>query len=311
MSKNNKKYKVTNWREYNASLKKRGSLTIWLSEDFDKSWLAVREEKQARGRPLLYSDTSMNLMLTLMHLFKLALRQLTGFIESLFVLIGRVLPIPEFSRLSKRMNRSLSALHLPSLEGASHLVIDSTGLKVFGEKEWLETKHGKQYQRKVWRKLHIGVGKQGIIVAREMTNHLTDDRACVPSLLNQAGAQDVGDLLADRGYDSHQIHNYLANKKIKPIIPPPRHAVILSANNPSLRNQTIDYIKKKGYWAWCNKNDYGRRNKVENTFYRLKTIFGRKILSRNWSNQNAETQLICHLLNKMTELGIPKTVKSI
>ena len=70
------------------------------------------------------------------------------------------------------------------------------------------------------------------------------------------------------------------------------------------------YIKKKGYWAWYHKNEYGRRNKVENTFYRLKTIFGRKLHLRNWNNQQAEAHLICRLLNKMTQAGMPKSVKA-
>ena len=100
-----------------------------MSEDFDKSWLAVKEAKQGRGRPFLYSDTGMRLMLTLRHLFKLALRQLTGFIESLFTLIGKSLPVPEFSRLSKRASASLSKLSLPSLKEPGHIIIDSTGLK--------------------------------------------------------------------------------------------------------------------------------------------------------------------------------------
>lgn len=307
-NKSQKNYRVTNWRDYNKSLKQRGSLTIWLSEDFEKSWIAGQED-QRRGRPFIYSDTSMNLMLTLRHLFKLALRQLTGFVESLFTLIEKALPVPEFSRLSKRASQSLSHLRLPSLEKVTHVVIDSTGLKVFGEKEWLETKHGKQYQRKIWRKLHIGVEGEGLIVAREMTDHRTDDRVCVSPLLEQAGIEYVDELLADTGYDSHEIYHFLEDRDIKSLIRPPTHAVISSEINPTLRDQTIYYIKKKGYWAWYNKNDFGRREKVENTFYRIKTIFGRKLLSRSWANQNAETHLICCLLNKMTELGMPKTVK--
>jgi len=179
-------------------------------------------------------------MLTLRHIFRLALRQLTGFVESLFSLIGKVLPVPEFSRLSKRMNVAFAAFRLPSLEKVSHLIIDSTGLKVFGEKKWLETKHGKQYQRKVWKKLHIGVEEQGIIVAKEMTNHLTDDRACAP---NQAGVQYVDNMLADGGYDSHELYHWLAGVDIKPLIPPPKHAIISSITNPTLRDQTIDYIQ--------------------------------------------------------------------
>jgi len=73
-------YRVTNWSEYNKSLKQRGSLTIWLSEDFEKSWLAVEQNKKVRGRPFLYSDSCMKLILALRYLFKLALRQLTGFV---------------------------------------------------------------------------------------------------------------------------------------------------------------------------------------------------------------------------------------
>jgi Transposase DDE domain len=311
MSSKKVSYRVTNWPEYNRSLKQRGSLTIWLSDDFEKSWLAGKEATQSRGRPFVYSDTSMRLMLTLRQVFKLALRQLTGFVESLFTLIGKVLPIPEFSRLSKRMSRSLSRLRLPSLEKVSHLVIDSTGLKVFGEKEWLETKHGKQYQRKIWRKLHIGIEGQGLIVAREMTAHCTDDRACVNPLLDQADTNFIGEVLADSGYDSHKIYRDLAIHQIRPIIPPPINAVVSSEIHPSMRDQTIAYIEKKGYWAWYYKNNFGRRSKVENTFYRIKTIFGRKLLSRSWNNQNAETQLMCCLLNKMTQLGMPQTVKTI
>lgn len=303
-------YRITNWPEYNKSLKQRGSLTIWLSDDFEKSWLAGKEKTQSRGRPFFYSDTSMTLMLTLRQLFKLALRQLTGFVESLFTLIGKVLPVPEFSRLSKRMNTSLSCLRLPSLEEASHLVIDSTGLKVFGEKEWLETKHGKQYQRKIWRKLHIGVDKLGLIVAKEMTDHRTDDRACVNSLLEQVDTDFIDEALADTGYDSHKIYKELEDLQINPLIPPPRNAVMTSQTSSSHRDKTIAYIKEKEYWAWYYKNDFGRRNRVENTFYRLKTIFGGKLLSRNWNNQDAETKLICNLLNKMTQLGMPQTVKA-
>ena len=68
-------------------------------------------------------------------------------------------------------------------------------------------------------------------------------------------------------------------------------------------------MKKKGYWAWYSKTSYSRRNKIENTFYRLKTLFCRKIISRKWVNQEAETHLLYYLLNKMAELGMPKTVK--
>ena len=190
------------------------------------------------------------------------------------------------------------------------MVIDSTGLKVFGEKEWLETKHGKQYNRKVWRKLHIGVEKGGLIVARVLTDHHTDDRACAPSIVDQSNASYITDFLADGGYDSHTIYQTLEDKNIRSFIPPLSQAVIHSETNPSKRDKAVKYIKEKGYWAWYYKNNFGRRNKVENTFYRLKTIFGRKLSSRILPNQDAESHIFCCMLNKMTSLSMPKSVKA-
>lgn len=304
-----KKYRITNWREYNKALRTRGSLTFWFSEDFEKGWFATLDDKHQRGRPFTYSNTCITLILTLRHVFKFALRQLTGFVESLLTLMGKSLPVPEFSRLSKRATDPLSCMCLSSLKEGGHIVIDSSGLKVFGEREWLETKYGKQYQRKVWRKLHIGINDQSEIIAKELTDHLTDDRFYVNSLLHQAGIEHIDELLADGGYDSHKVYQISKTHQIKLVIPPPTHAVISYDSNPTLRDQTISYIKNKGYWAWYHKNDYGRRNKVENTFYRLKTIFGRKLHSRNWKNQQAEAHLICCLLNKMTQAGMPKSVK--
>ena len=89
-------YRITNWSEYNKSLKQRGSLTIWLSEDFEENWLVVKQDKKVRGRPFLYSDSCMKLILALRYLFKLALRQLTGFAESLFALLGKILIMLSF-----------------------------------------------------------------------------------------------------------------------------------------------------------------------------------------------------------------------
>ena len=302
-------YKVPNWKDYNQALKQRGSLAVWLSNDLEENWLAPSATESRRGRPFVYSQTCINLILTLRHLFKLALRQVIGFVESLFVLLGKILPVPEFSRLSKRAAQSLSSLALPSLQEPTHLVIDSTGLKVFGEKEWLETKHGKQYVRKVWRKLHIGVEAGGYIVARVLTDHHTDDRMCVDTILEQSNASYVTEILADGGYDSHKTYEELEKKKINPVILPPSQAVVNNAASPSKRDQAVKYIQEKGYWAWYYKNNAGRRNRVENTFYRLKTIFGRKLLSRTIPNQDTESAFLCTMLNTMTELGMPKSVK--
>lgn len=303
------KYRVTNWKDYNLSLKKRGSLTIWLNDDIDQHWYADLKVSRKQGRPLKYSQTCIECLLGLRQVFKLPLRQLTGFVESLFLSMSKNLTVPEFSRLSRRS--SLLHLDLKTLSSneETHIVIDSTGLKVFGEKEWLETKHVKQCQRKVWRKLHLSIDHQGYILSQELTDHKTDDRLCVSILIEQIPSPQMTQLLADSGYDSHKIYQVLEDKGVRVLIPPPAIAVVSSTTELTSRDRAVSYIKAKGYWAWFRRNNFGRRARVENTFYRIKAIFGRKLFSRLISNQKAEATMICSLLNKMTTLGMSKTIK--
>lgn len=310
VAKKKKKYRITNWAEYNASLKKRGSLTVWIEDGFEKTWYEEPKTQNKRGRPLVYSDKCIKLMLTIRYLFKLALRQVEGYIRSLFGLLKISLIVPEFSRLSCRMKKSLAQLRFSPLTEKTYLVIDSSGIKVYGEREWLETKHDLSYQRKIWGKIHIGIDGKGLIHASKMTNHSTNDRSCFKDLIEEAGPELVDETFEDSGYDGHDIYAYHKEKYIIPIIPPPKNAKIcLNKEGSTQRNKTIEYINQKGIYAWKTKNKYGRRNRVENTFFRIKTIFGRKFSSRKWDNQERESKLICHLLNEMTLLGMPKTVK--
>ncbi|MBA8667968.1 transposase, partial [Holosporaceae bacterium 'Namur'] len=104
---------------------------------------------------------------------------------------------------------------MPSLAEEGYLVIDSTGIKVYGESEWLVFKHGGEVKRRVWRKLHIGVSKEGLVVSRIMTNHVTDDRKCLEPLIEQANQENISEVLADTGYDSNNTYIILENKRIK------------------------------------------------------------------------------------------------
>ena len=272
-----KKYRVENWASYNNSLKKRGSLTIWIEKGFEKSWHAPILCNRLKGRPIKYSDKCINLMITVRHLFKLPLRQTEGFVKSIFTLLKLALQVPEFSRLSKRMKSSLPSIkkdfNNSSFNESTYLIIDSSRLKVYGEQEWLETKYGKCYFRKVWRKLHIGIDESGYILASKLTNHKTDDRSVFADIVASAEtAVVINEVLADRGYDIHDIYNQCRFKNIKVLIPPPSNAVIDQKRGCAyVRNETIEYINEKGIHAWYNKNNFGRRNRVENTFYRIKT----------------------------------------
>lgn len=91
-------YKTTNWPAYNEALKRRGSLTIWF--DPEMKWDAAPTGK--RGRQQTYSDAAVQTCLTIKVLFVMALRQTTGFVESLLKLVGLDWTVPDFSTLSGR-----------------------------------------------------------------------------------------------------------------------------------------------------------------------------------------------------------------
>jgi len=225
-----KKYKVTNWKQYNQALKQRGSLTFWIGNDVEKNWYETNYSGK-RGRPLLYSDSCMTILATLRHVFKLALRQLEGFVFSIFSWLGIDLKTPEFSRLSRRMTGALSKIKFPEKEEIGHIVIDSSGIKVYGEKEWLETKKGKKYQRRKWRKIHIGVDEKGNILDLKMTDHKTNDRQMANPMIETIGPENINEVLADGGYDGFNIYSYLEKNGIITLIPPPPNAKVHEKRN--------------------------------------------------------------------------------
>ncbi len=175
---------VTNWPAYNESLRQRGDLTIWVKDEALSLWTARR--RTSRGGQPKYSDLAMTLCLTLRVVYGLALRQTQGLMRSVAAPMGFDIAVPDFSTLSRRSK----GLALPSTKsrattsGPVHLVVDSTGLKVFGEGEWLENKHKTKAKRKRWRKLHLGLNLvSGEIVCSDLTADDVGDPTALPGLL--------------------------------------------------------------------------------------------------------------------------------
>jgi Transposase DDE domain len=172
------RYKIKNWRDYNTALKQRGSITIWLPEEGgDTVWYSPPSGKQ--GRQCIYSDQAIICALTLRAVFHLPLRAVQGFIESLFSLGKIALKCPDYSILSRRAGDLKIKLPASSSVEPLNIVMDSTGLKVYGEGEWKVRQHGIS-KRRTWRKLHLAIDRQtGEIVAAELTiNGVSDDHVC-------------------------------------------------------------------------------------------------------------------------------------
>jgi hypothetical protein len=194
------KYRVTNWAEYNESLRRRGDLTMWISEDALALWAAPR--RKTRGGQSRYSDLAIEMCLTLGVVFTQPLRQTQGLMRSIAKLLGVEVVVPDFSTLSRRgSSLKLQTKSRADNHAAIHLVVDSTGLKIFGEGEWCVQKHKAKVKRKHWRKLHLGLDLvSGEIVCDDLTTDEVGDPTALPGLLDQI-ASPVTQFLADGAYD--------------------------------------------------------------------------------------------------------------
>ncbi len=193
--------KTRNWPAYNEALKRRGSLTIWF--DPEMSWDATPAGK--RGRRQAYSDAAIQTCLTMKVLFGMALRQTTGFVESLLLLIGLDWTVPDFSTLCRRQRTLAVNIPYRGSQGPLHLLIDSTGIKVEGEGEWNARKHGGS-KRRIWCKIHLGIDEETLEVrAVEITGSNIGDAPILPDLLGQIPVdQEIGSVTADGACDTRK-----------------------------------------------------------------------------------------------------------
>jgi len=296
-------YRVKNWAQYNAGLIARGDVTMWI----DQSVLAspgVGVSK--RGRPCVYSDAVIQMLLGLKQVFRLPLRALQGFAMSLRKLAFADLPVPNYSTLSRR------AQDLEVVLPALHLVVDSTGLKVFGEGEWKVRKHGYS-KRRTWRKVHLAMdAKSGQICAALMTHQDVGDADVLPDLLDQLSPDTPVDVVGgDGAYDTKSCHAVIAATGAQPSIPPREGAMPWPETTPGAawRNAAIDAIATSSRREWKKDSGYHRRSLVENLMYRLKTLTGHSLWARKVGSQATEVAIRADVLNHMNELARPQSVR--
>ena len=305
-----KRYRITNWPAYNESLRQRGDVTIWLSDEVEAAWHA--ERRKTRGGQPTYSDLAITVCLTLGLVYKQPLRQTEGFVRSLVRLMGVDIRVPDFSTFSRRGSRLvLPVKPRAEQDGPIDLVVDSTGLKIFGEGEWLQSKHKTKAKRKSWRKLHLGLDlTTGEIVCSELTIDSVGDPTALPELLDQIDG-DVSRFMADGAYDGDPTSDLLVKLfgvNVEIIIPPPKTAVLSAkaAVNPTLRDQHISAIRISGRMAWQVSSGYNQRSRAEAQMGRWKMVIGPKLKARSFPNQKTEAKIGTHILNKMTGLGRAK-----
>lgn len=303
-------YKITNWNKYNESLVQRGSVTFWFNEDVIQQWHHANGQRR-RGHPFTYSDTAIECLLVLRELFQLPYRQTEGLGRSLVELMEIQLEIPDYTSLAKRAAKLGISLDVRKHKGAIDVVVDSTGLKVFGEGEWKMRKHGKS-KRRTWRKLHLAVNpKTQEIEAESLTENSCDDASQVDPLLDQVPGS-TNAFYGDGAYDKWKVYTTLDRRGTKAIIPPQRNAKISQHGNsrkrPLSRDVAIRAIRRRGRRHWKESVGYHRRSLSETAMYRMKSCFGDHLKNRLLPNQRAEARLRSKILNKFTRLGLPEFV---
>ncbi|WP_034282325.1 IS5 family transposase [Aeromonas salmonicida] len=295
------KQKISNWNLYNLALVKRGSLTLWMGEQAIKHW-HFQTHHGRRGRGFHYSDRAVETALMLKSVFKLPLRALEGFISSLFQLMDVRLQSPDYSCISKRGKQVNIQYRLPSKGPVAHLVIDATGLKVYGDGEWKVRKHGKE-KRRVWRKLHLAVdANTHAIVAAEVSLETVGGNEVLPTLLNRL-RREIEQVSADGAYDTKECHALLKRKGARATIAPRKNAALCEEGHP--RNEAVLALKAGELKEWKRASGYHQRSKAETAMYRFKQLISSKLSLRNYNAQVGEALAGVKAMNKMTVLGMP------
>lgn len=306
-----KTYKVRNWKEYNEALVNRGRILFHITEDAIKQWEEAERNKK-RGRPKKFSDTAIETALTLSQIFRLPLRTTEGLLSDILKKLGAKCDAPDYTTLSVRSKTLSVSIRIRDIRENLHVVVDSTGVKVFGEGEWKVRKHGYSKHR-TRLKLHLGADETtGDILAGEVTNNSVHDSAMLDPLLDQLENHVIDQCSADGAYDKRKCYQTLKEHGVKKVaIPTQKNAKIWQHGNSKedrlVRDENLRAIRKSGRKQWKEDSDYHRRSLSETAMFRLKTVFGEKVSARSFVNQRVQLLLRLKTLNRMTALGMPES----
>jgi len=310
--KNNQKvqkasYRILNWKEYNRALIQRGSLTFWFEESVVLAWYN-QEKNGKQGADDYYSDTAIGCGLMVREVFHLGLRQTQGFVSSLITLMGFSLECPHYTTFCRRQQGLTLPLTRERAAEALHVVVDSTGLKVYGEGEWKVRQHGYS-KRRTWRKLHIALDQATHeVLAVEFTTNACGDSEAFEPLIN-AIEEPLAQISGDGAYDTWNAYAVAHARGARLVVPPQDNAILQDPDfilwETPLRDEYVRDIEQMGKSAWKIQEGYHRRSLAETAMFRLKTLFGDRLDNRNFDHQKTEALIRCVAMNKMTQLGMP------
>jgi len=310
-------YKVRNWQTYNKSLCNRGKITLFFTPRVIRIWRNINPNKTIVGEKM-YPNFIIETCLTLAKLYRLPLRQTTGFVRDLLNQLGlQDCPVPDYTTLSRRQkNLGIDiSVSFPSHKNLS-IAVDSTGLKVYGEGEWKVKKHGAGKHR-TWLKLHLAVNvqTQEILLAHLTSNAIHDAQGAIDMFSDKIEKENIHNFYGDGAYDNFKLREFLSTST-QQIIPPPKNAVVKKGTDKKpvpdylvQRNKAIERQKEIGSKEWKKEINYHQRSLSETAMYRYKVIFGDKVEARTEENQKTEVLIKCKILNRFGQEGMPNSYK--
>ena len=295
------RYRTTNWSAYNAALRKRGSLLIWL----DKEMARHAPHEGRAGRPPVFSNVAIQFCLSIKVLFKLPLRQTAGMVASLLHLAGLDWPVPDYSTLCRRQKTLKVQIPYRRADGPVNLLVDSTGIKFLGDGEWQARKHGVQGRRQ-WRKVHLAMDTAtSDIRAVEFTPSREGDSPVLPDLLDQFPPDEqIGTVTGDGAFDTRRCHTAILERGGTAVIPIRRNGRRWKEDGPAAkaRNDILRATQRLGRAIWKRWSGYHARSRIEARMRCLKS-FGERIASRDPDRQTAEIHIRVALMNRFNALG--------
>ena len=296
------KYRVGNWSAYEQALVQRGDVTLWLSADATDAW---RPSPSGRpGAPKTFSDCAIETALTLRLVFRLPLRQAEGFLRSVLSLMGVDLAAPTTPRSPDEV--SLSRLNAAASHREDPSIVDSTGLSIVGEGEWAAVQHGGRGHRG-WKTRHLAVDRAGVIVAHALTEP-TVDAATIGIDLIETVDDEIARVTADAAYETVAFYEAAGMRDATVVVPPSKTARVSRRRPRSrARDRTITDVRTLGRRRWKKGAGYQLQARVENAFFRYKSILGDRLRARSRGGRVAESVVACNVLNQMTELGRPES----
>lgn len=298
-----KKLRTINWSKYNEELIKRGKITFWFDKQLAVDWYCEMPIKGGRYTKI-YSESAINALLLLRYFYKLTLRETKGLALSLVDLMGLNIEIPCYTTISRRQKKiSINVTSTLKDHQSVHIVVDSTGLKVYGEGEWKVRKHGIG-KRRTWRKLHLAVDESNNqIMAAELTGNEKRDSEVFEKLADKSKSKKLKQISGDGAFDTQNCYKWTTKHRVKGVFPPRKGAKISQHGNVLgkrlQRDENIRGVRSLGVGEWKRKNNYHRRSISETAMFRFKEKFTHNIKSRNFNSQVNECLIKCNILNRL------------